>query len=127
MKANSKKDLWELSVIIENLEGDARWKFLSHIHNLKLMKFNPQELEQVGVSSELFDKVVNNAEFTAYDILFSGIYKIMPDEITDMLHHTNIHVVFGQDTEDEDSVGGFSQREIDLIVNVIEEINDKSL
>ncbi len=45
------------------------------------------------------------------------LWKKSPDTVHVMHYETALHSVYGKDAEDSDSVGGWSQREIDLLVD----------
>lgn len=46
-------------------------------------------------------------------------FERMPDVAGDVVNDTANHMIFGKDTEDQNSAGGFSQRELDMIVSFL--------
>lgn len=106
-RANSQADLSDLSVRLTAL---PHWFVLGHVHDLGLMRCRQQPLAALiwlvkktkGVGGLLF--------------FFADLQKRSPDVLAmwwaDTLHHMHL----GKDTEDADSVGGWSQREIDMLV-----------
>lgn len=54
-----------------------------------------------------------------------GFYVRLPNEAAHLITETARHMRHGKDREDADSVGGFSQREFDLIVAVLKMVASK--
>jgi hypothetical protein len=55
---------------------------------------------------------------------FVGYFTRLPDMASEIVQQTADHAVRGRDTEDADSVGGFSQREMDAITGFIHIMNE---
>lgn len=107
-KASSKDDLSELSVRLTALPN---WVVLAHVHDLGLMRCRQQPLSFLMWLVQKFKGIGGLLHF------FYQLKERSPDVISmwhaDMMRHMHL----GRDTEDADSVGGWSQREINLLVS----------
>lgn len=121
-KASSKEDLHALVVKIESLNPEQTWKFVSKVHSQGLMKIRPVDLPEFGITEEAFGKILNQSSSLAYDTLFAGLSRTAPDELTAFSQQTCQHLLFGNDTEENTSVGGFSQRELNILVDILENL-----
>ena len=106
-KASSIADIGRLSVALTSL---PRWYALAHIHDLGLMRCRQQPL---AFTIWALRKIKGTAGMLSFFCNFNGY---SPDTIDDWYADTLRHMHFGKDTEDSDSAGGWSQREIDLLV-----------
>lgn len=122
MKASSKEDLHSIVVEIENLSKEKAAIFLSEIYNLRLMIFHPDSIDRSLIPEYMIEHVINNPNPLFYEILFTMLKDHAQDDMDNLLMDTCNHILFGNDTEDEDSVGGFSQREIDLVTGLLENL-----
>lgn len=62
--------------------------------------------------------IVRKRGLRDYDF-WMDYYKRQPKEATNTIEQTVTHIVEGQDREEASSVGGFSQREVNTLANVI--------
>lgn len=105
-RANSKQSVSDLSVALTSL---PHWFVLAHVHDLGLMGCRQQPLAfLIGVVKRL--RGTNG--MLAF---FLSLKTRSPDTLNMWWADTLAHIHFGKDTEDADSVGGWSQREIDQL------------
>ena len=109
-KANSKKDVARLAQRIRDTPADNRWQLAAEIVYLGLMNFREAPIQDI-IKHARYTKNIKAlyAFFTVFDVMEKQI-------IDFFIEDTAKHAINGNDTEDEDSVGGWSQREIDLLV-----------
>ena len=107
-KANSKNDIELLSILIRANNGS--WQLAADICSLGLMNFKEPFIQDVIKQTREKGELGNLYTF------FYMVNEIDPTIITDFIDSSAEHAISGNDTEDEDSVGGWSQREIDLLV-----------
>lgn len=106
-KADSIDDLSRLSRALCALPS---WYVLAHVHDLDLMRCRQQPLA-------FLMWVLHKTKGTNGMLhFFVNMNKRSPDTVTEWFVDTLRHLHFGKDTEDRPSVGGWSQREIDLLV-----------
>jgi hypothetical protein len=112
IKANSEEDLKLLAKAFLTTPRETYWVLMAKVHQLGLMRFR-------GFNKILLEllKKIRGEEYIFY--FFNLLDKVYPKGVEEALYETARHIVNGKDTEDEDSVGGWSQREIDLLLSTI--------
>ena len=105
--ANNSDDVRELAMGLANLPA---CQVLAHVHDLGLVRMPRSWL---GVLMAILRKVRGTAGMRTF---FVDLSIRDPDLVRDWMADTLAHVVDGCDLEDFDSVGGWSQREIDLLI-----------
>ncbi len=116
-KANSHSDLSALSVA---MCSKPDWFVLAHVHDLGLMRCRQQPL---AMMISLVRRLRGTGGMLA---LFLNLKQRSPDVVTMWFADTLNHLHLGKDTEDTDSVGGWSQREIDLLCERIPALKEHS-
>lgn len=112
IKANSKEDLKLLAKAFHTTPRRKYSLLIAKVYQLELMKFR-------GFNDFLFKilkKVRGDAGIFSF---FNLLDKTYPKVVEEMLHETIRHIVNGKDLEDEYSEGGWSQREIDLLLSKV--------
>lgn len=113
MKATSHKDITCLAFGLASVKEEDRWKIVATVHMLGLMKFKSRTfrfflwlIRRVRGKQGVFN-------------FFAQLQQRSPETVTDFLEQTIMHIMNGIDIEDPDSVGGLSQRELDLLLLAI--------
>lgn len=113
MKATSHKDITCLAFGLASVKEVDRWKIVATVHMLGLMKFKSRTFR---FFLWLIRRVRGKAGVFAF---FEQLQKRSQETIDEFLEQTVMHIMNGEDTEDADSVGGLSQRELDLLLLAI--------
>lgn len=108
-RANNFGDLSALSIRLCSLPS---WVALGAVHDLGLMKMPPPW----GVMLWLIRKLRGSQGVTNF---FWHMSQRSPDQVNAWVAQMLQHLHFGKDTEDSDSLGGWSQREINLLAERI--------
>lgn len=109
-KASSRQDLFEAALRIDHLQTEEKVIFLTNTIQFGLMN-----------APVLLNIVLKGLKATRGRNGLLAFFKKMyarPDQaniLAGMIADTRAHLFNGKDTEDKDSVGGFSQRELDLL------------
>lgn len=111
IKANSVTDLEILASYIRNIPKEDRCQLAAVIVHLGLMK---SPLPEVQRSIELMKET---GGVKALEYFFQFLSIVDPKTLDTTLADTIKHLTEGNDIEDIDSVGGWSQREINLLLN----------
>jgi hypothetical protein len=118
-RASDRDDLRRLANDIRDVPGPNRPTLVAAINAAGLMK-GPlwwrlaARLVQLRHWCSLFD---------AYYRIYRAPHPKAPQVVDALLDDTARHAQFGDDREDEDSVGGFSQREIDILATILEKVS----
>ena len=115
LKANSRADVQQAAQLMRNYPVYLRASAMLHIHGNRLMTFHPQDL------TIRFFNWITGGRFSKVLIM-----RLPPEEIAHMWRQTIDHIVSGKDTEDRDSVGGWSQREMDIFYSIINRHNQRA-
>lgn len=109
-KANSKEDVARLAQRVRDTPAEDRWQLAADVVYLGLMNFREAPIQDI----------IKHARYTEnIDAIYAffAVFDAMERQfINDFVEDTAEHAINGRDIEDEDSVGGWSQREIDLLV-----------
>jgi hypothetical protein len=108
-KASSATDVNDLATMLENLDEFKTLEFVRLVLHKSLMK-PPLWL---GVMLALLKAIRGRHGINNFVTL---LWNSKPEIIGDLFDQTIEHMLYGKDQEDVNSAGGFSQREIDLIV-----------
>lgn len=110
IKANSIEDIRLLASCFLTIPQENKWIVMARVYELGLMNFK-------GITGWLVRLLRKYKEGVGVFHLFNYLNKSNPKEIDKCIEDTIYHIVKGEDDEDSDSVGGWSQREIDLILS----------
>ena len=108
--ASSEQDLIALTVKILWHYDDPL--LAAHIHRNGLMRLTPADDD-----SALALRILDNSPEEARNKAMVMLFAIDKDQTIAYIKGTIEHLLEGTDTEDTDSVGGFSQREIDSLAS----------
>lgn len=112
IKANSKEDIRKLAEAFRTIPREQYWIIMAKVHQLRLMKFT-------GCVGFLFKYMIKFRGEESIFFFFNRLDKIYPKAVEEALYETIRHIVNGKDVQDEDSIGGWSQREIDLLLSSV--------
>jgi hypothetical protein len=108
-KANSAHDVLWLSFCLQRVPVHQRLIVVAHIYDLGLMQFRGP----MGLLLSLVRRLRGTIGISAF---FERYSRHNPGPVLQgLLVETAMHVAKGHDREDADSVGGWSQREIDAL------------
>jgi hypothetical protein len=107
--ASSKEDVKLLATCFYTIPIEDKWKIVAKTYDLKLMKFRG-----LGFPLWLANKIKGK---TGVYQFFKILSEKAPDYIDNCIEDTIRHIVNGKDTTDPASVGGWSQKEIDLLLD----------
>lgn len=113
MKANNIEDVKLLSNTIQNFPINEIYKLNAAFIYLGLMYPNLKYLIILK-----FIKFLRG--YSGLEVFFIELQKREPNTCRQLILQTANHCLRDKDREDKDSVGGFSQREIDLFLNFYE-------
>lgn len=110
IRASNPHDVWRLGLAIMNTSDRHKPDLLAALHHLGLMK---AEGGIFRISLAVVGTMKGRPGLLAF---FRHLQKRKPSVIDAMIAQTVYHAVHGNDREDADSMGGWSQREIDLLL-----------
>lgn len=113
VKASSRQDIEALAEAIRGVEKEASCQLAAVIVDLGLMRLRYEE-PQVAGAMEMLKNVRGRRGLIDF---FTFLWVLEPDTLTEFKEDIIFHILSGKDTEDSDSVGGWSQREIDLLLS----------
>lgn len=110
INASSRDDILRLATLIRGIEGEDRCQFAAVITDLGLMKVKHA---QVTGAIEMLKSVRGKRGLIDF---FTFLFVIEPNALEEFIEDTIDHILNGVDSEDIDSVGGWSQREVNLLL-----------
>lgn len=110
IKANSEQDIRLLASCFLTIPQQNRWVVLARVYEIGLMNFRGP----LGFLVRLLRKYKGGQGVFQF---FSILNNLFPKEIDKCIEDTVYHIVKGEDRTDADSVGGWSQAEIDLFLS----------
>jgi hypothetical protein len=118
--ATRRVDVVRLARNISSVPESARWKVLGHVFSMGLMRPHPLDL--------LMRTALWVARKKLGDRGAHEFFRLMqvrePKAVMAWIDLTAEHVLHGRDREDELSVGGWSQREMDLFCSKVQFLQD---
>ena len=114
--ATKTEDVTRLAMNFATTPSSDYWRVLGHVYDLGLMRFRGP----LGWVLRLSRLKGNAGVFQFFKILQDRF----PDVVKDCMLATIDHMVVGTDKSDNRSVGGWSQREIDLLTSKVNFSND---
>lgn len=111
LSASNRKHVAILAEAIASIPSDEQPHFLTIIHKLKLMRCVQWPL------SWMLRWVHFSRGHPSMVLFFKQMRRRSPDAFRDWMQQTIDHCLNGVDTEDENSAGGWSQREIDMLLS----------
>jgi hypothetical protein len=109
-KANSKRDIQLLAKVIEDVPQQAQWYIVWYVWRNDLMR-----IRQWFPRLLLWFMYMRHGDWGT-QMMFRQMEQKNPEQITQIISDTCRHVLYGQDKEEVGSLGGWSQREIDLFM-----------
>lgn len=109
-KANSKEDVKLLAQRIRDTPTEDRCQLIADCVFLGLMYINDP------YTSDTLEVMKKHNQENAVFMFFNLYEKLNPGFIDSFIEDVYNHIVNGKDTVDQDSVGGWSQREIDTFL-----------
>lgn len=107
--ASSKDDVKLLASCFLTIPQEDKWKILAKLYDLNLMAFR-------GIRWALWLSKKIRGEAGPY-MFFNILSEKSPKAIDNWIEDTIRHIVNGKDTTDSSIVGGWSQNEIDLLLD----------
>lgn len=107
--ASSKDDVRLLAGCFLTIQNEDKWKVAGKVYDLGLMR-----MRGLNWFLKLIKKWKGPAAIFQF---FKILSEKFPKELDNYLEDTIRHIVNGKDTTDPASVGGWSQKEIDLLLD----------
>lgn len=107
--ATSREDLKLLATCFLTVPQEDKWKIVGKVYDLGLMKF-----KGTVFALRLIKKWKGSPGIFQF---FKILSEISPKSIDNCIEDTVRHIVNGKDTYDPSSAGGWSQKEIDLLLD----------
>lgn len=111
LSASNRKHVAILAEAIASIPSDEQPRFLAVVHELGLMRCVQWPL------SWMLRWVHFSRGHPSMVLFFKQMRRRSPDAFRDWMQQTIDHCLNGVDTEDENSAGGWSQREIDMLLS----------
>lgn len=116
MQASNYQDVMTVAFRLLSVAKEDRWKIVATVYDLGLMRFRSPLFR---ACLWIVVKLQGRAGLFAF---FQQLQKKAPEEIDNFLQQTATHIVDGKDLEDKYSVGGLSQREMNLLLQALETV-----
>lgn len=109
--ATKREDVLLLAQCLQTTPVAEWWKLLGAVHDLGLMRFGQWPMR---AALWLVRRVRGTAGVMAF---FKHLQDRSPEQVGEMMGQTVGHLMSGRDAEDPKSAGGWSQREVDLLLS----------
>jgi hypothetical protein len=109
--ATKREDVLLLAKCLETTPVAEWWKVLGFVHDLGLMRFGQWPMRAALGIVRRFRGTVGVLAF------FKHLQDRTPDQVGEFMGQTIGHLLTGKDLEDPKSAGGWSQREVDLLLS----------